>query len=312
MTTPEKCESVAVIGNGIIGHGVAQVFATAGKQVLLIGRRNESLAGAIENIRKSLAQFRSQDLITEEASRNVVNRIRTSTRLADAGSVQLVIEAVTENLALKHDIFERLDSICEPPAILGSSSGHLASELVPRVKHRERVIATHFWFPPQLIPLVEVCPGPETSPDIAPWVCEQLRGAGKTPVVIDKEVRGFIGNRLQFAMLREAWSLWAQGVASPGAIDAVVRNSFGRRLAITGPIESADVAGLDTMYAFACSLQPDLDTSNEPPPAVADLIKNGHRGLPSGHGVYDWTKRDGGALLESRMNELFRWLKVSA
>jgi len=312
MTTPHKCETVAVIGNGIIGHGIAQVFAMGGKQVLLIGRRNESLARAIENIHSSLAQFQSHGLITDEASASAVSRIRTSTRLGDAGSAQLVIEAVTENLTLKHDIFEQLDSICEPPAVLGSSSGHPASALVPRVRHRERVIATHFWYPPQLIPLVEVCAGPETSPDVTPWVCEQLRSARKEPVVIDKEVRGFIGNRLQFAMLREAWSLWAQGVASAEAIDAVVRNSFGRRLTITGPIESADVAGLDTMYAFARSLQPDLDTSSEPPIAVAELVKDGHRGLPSGRGIYDWTKRDGRAILESRMNELFRWLKASA
>ena len=309
MTTPARLETIAVVGNGIIGHGIAQVFAMSGKQVLLIGRRNESLARAIDNIRKSLEQFQSHGLITEEESVNTVNRIRTSTNLGDAGVAQLVIEAVTENLGLKHDIFEQLDSICEVPVVLGSSSGQPASALVDRVKHRERVIATHFWYPPQLIPLVEVCPGPETSVDVTPWVCEQLRNAGKEPVVIDKEIRGFIGNRLQFAMLREAWSLWAQRVASADAIDAVVRNSFGRRLAITGPLESADVAGLDTMYSFARSLQPDLDTSSEPPLAVADLVKEGRRGLPSGEGIYDWTKKDGEALLKSRMDELFRWLK---
>ena len=309
MVTPETLETVAVIGNGIIGHGIAQVFAMAGKEVVLIGRRNESLARAVENVRMSLAQFQSHGLITTEASVNAVNRIRTSTNLDDAGLAQLVIEAVTENLELKHDIFERLDSACEAPIVLGSSSGQPASALVQRVKHRERVIATHFWYPPQLIPLVEVCPGPETSVDVTPWVCEQLRNAGKEPVVIDKEIRGFIGNRLQFALLREAWSLWAQRVASAEAIDAVVRNSFGRRLAITGPLESADVAGLDTMYSFARSLQPDLDISSEPPLAVADLVNEGRRGLPSGKGIYDWTKRDGEALLKSRMDELFRWVK---
>jgi 3-hydroxybutyryl-CoA dehydrogenase len=282
----------------------------AGKDVILIGRRSESLARAIENIRKSLAQFQSHNLITEEASTKTINRVHLSTQLGDAGVAQLVIEAVTENLSLKHDIFGQLDEICEPPIVLGSSSGQPASALVARVRHRERVIATHFWYPPQLIPLVEVCPGPETSLDVTLWVCEQLRTVGKEPVVIDKEIRGFIGNRLQFAMLREAWSLWAQGVASAEAIDAVVRNSFGRRLAVTGPLESADVAGLDTMYAFACSLQPDLDTNSQPPAAVADLVKDGRRGLPSGEGVYDWSKRDGEALLKSRMDELFRWLKV--
>jgi len=309
MAVPEKCDTVAVIGNGIIGHGIAQIFAVAGKQVLLIGRRDESLARAIENIRASLAQFQSHGILTEEASAEAVGRVRTSTNLSDAGPAHMIVEAVTEDLALKHTIFEKLDTICKPRTILASSSGQPASVLVKRVKHRERVIATHFWYPPQLIPLVEVCAGPETSPDVVPWVCGQLRRAGKEPVVIDKEVRGFIGNRLQFAMLREAWSLWAQGAASAEAIDAVVRNSFGRRIAITGPIESADVAGLDTMHAFACSLQPDLDISSEPPAPVHDLVKAGHRGLPSGQGIYDWTERDGPALLKSRMEELFRWLK---
>jgi len=312
MAVPEKCDTVAVIGNGIIGHGIAQIFAVAGKQVLLIGRRDESLARAIENIRASLAQFQSHGILTEEASAEAVGRVRASTNLSDAGPAHMIVEAVTEDLALKHTIFEKLDTICKPRTILASSSGQPASVLVKRVKHRERVIATHFWYPPQLIPLVEVCAGPETSPEVTPWVCEQLRSAGKEPVVIDKEVRGFIGNRLQFAMLREAWSLWAQGAASAEAIDAVVRNSFGRRIAITGPIESADVAGLDTMHAFACSLQPDLDISSEPPSRVHDLVKAGHRGLPSGRGIYDWTERDGQALLKSRMEELFRWLKPPA
>jgi 3-hydroxybutyryl-CoA dehydrogenase len=304
-TTPDKCETIAVIGNGIIGHGIAQVFALAGKEVLLLGRRNESLARAVDNIRDSLLQFQSRGLISQEATTKTVERLRTSTRLDDAAAAQFVIEAVTEDLNLKHQIFEQLDSICETPIILGSSSGQPASILVKRVRHRERVIATHFWYPPQLIPLVEVCPGPETSTDVTPWVCEQLRNVGKEPVVIDKEIRGFIGNRLQFAMLREAWSLWAKGVASADAIDTVVRNSFGRRLAITGPIESADVAGLNTMYAFARSLLPDLEISGEPPVAVANLLKGG------GEGICDWTKRDRDALLKSRMDELFRWLKVS-
>ena len=137
-----------------------------------------------------------------------------------------------------------------------------------------------------------------------------LRAAGKEPVVIDRELPGFIGNRIQFAMLREAWALWASGAASAEAIDAVVRNSIGRRLAITGPIESADVGGLDTMHAFARFLQPHLDTSPEPPAAIGDLVAAGSYGLPSGRGVYAWDERDGEALLRARMDELFRWLRA--
>ncbi len=198
------------------------------------------------------------------------------------------------------------------PPVLASSSGQPASRLVARVRHRERVVAAHFWNPPQLIPLVEVCAGPETDPAVVPWLCEVLRAAGKQPVVLEREIDGFIGNRLQFALLREALALWAAGVASAEAIDLAVKTSFGRRLAVTGPLESADLGGLDTFHAFAAFLFPGLDGSAEPPAAMGKLVEEGHRGLPSGRGLYDWATRDGRALVAERMEELFRHLGSDA
>jgi 3-hydroxybutyryl-CoA dehydrogenase len=306
--TPGPLTRVAVIGNGIIGHGVAQIFAMAGKEVTLVGRNADSLDRARQKIADSLASFVKHGLLKADAVAGILGRVTTSVALSEAASAQLVIEAVTEDLSLKRDLFRDLDRICPPPAVLASSSGQPASALVQGVKHRARVIATHFWYPPQLIPLVEVCGGPETAPEVVTWVCEALRAAGKEPAVIDKEIPGFIGNRLQFAMLREAWALWASGAASAAAIDSVVRYSFGRRVAVTGPLESADVGGLQTMYHFARSLLPDLDTGAEPAPKVAELAAQGANGLANGRGVYDWSKRDGAALLEARMDELFRWL----
>lgn len=307
--TPTRLDTLAVIGNGIIGHGIAQIFAASGINVRLIGRNDTSLANALTKIRASLAQFVAHELLTEPQAAAALTRIQTSTNLSDAAPAQLVIEAVTEHLPLKLELFGQLDTVCPPPAVLASSSGQPAGKLIANVKHRERVIATHFWYPPQLIPLVEVCAGPETDPAVTIWTCAQLRAVGKEPVVIDREIPGFIGNRLQFALLREAWALWASGAASAEAIDAVVRNSFGRRLAITGPIESADVGGLDTFDAFAKFLFPELDTGAAPPPELSALPQQGNRGLPSGQGVYDWSKRDGAALLDARMEELFRHLK---
>jgi len=303
-------QTVAVIGNGIIGHGIAQVFAAAGKQVVMIGRDEASLGRALDKIAASLGDFASHDLIERSTIPDVLARIRISTNLEDAAPAQLVIEAVTEDLALKLDIFGRLDRICPPPAVLASSSGQPASALTAKVAHPERVIATHFWYPPQLIPLVEVCASKQTLIDVTMWVCDALREAGKEPAVIDQEIPGFIGNRLQFAMLREAWALWASGAASAEAIDAVVRNSFGRRVGITGPIESADAGGLVTMYHFGKSLMPHLDTRPEPDPAIARLVADGANGIANGKGVHDWSQRDGQALIAARMEELFRWLKA--
>ena len=310
MAERGKAREIAVIGNGIIGHGIAEIFAGAGWQVRLIGRQEASLKAALERVAKSLDSFAAHGLRTAAECKEALARIRTSVRLDDAASAEIVIEAVPEDMALKRRIFARLDEICGEDAVLASSSGHLASELVEGMRRKERVIATHFWYPPQLIPLVEVCAGPATAPALVPRVCAILREAGKEPVVIDKEVPGFIGNRIQFAALREAWSLWAAGVASAEAIDAVVRNSIGRRLGITGPIESADAGGLDTMVAFAHFLQPSLAAEPHPPKALDRLVAEGKRGLASGSGVYDWKARDGAALLERRREELFRWLKA--
>jgi 3-hydroxybutyryl-CoA dehydrogenase len=308
MATPDRLTLVAVIGNGIIGHGVAQVFAAGGHRVHLIGRSRPSLGAALAKIRESLGRFVAHGLLPAGEVEAVLGRVSISTSIDTAAAAELVVEAVTEDLPLKHTIFEQLDGVCPPPAILASSSGQPASRLVARVRHRERVVAAHFWNPPQLIPLVEVCAGPDTAPAVVPWVCRALTAVGKQPVVLDREIDGFLGNRLQFALLREALALWAAGVASAEAIDLAVKTSFGRRLSVTGPLESADVGGLDTMHAFAAFLFPSLDRDPAPPAAMADLVRAGHGGLASGRGIYDWTRRDGPALVAARVEELFRHL----
>jgi 3-hydroxybutyryl-CoA dehydrogenase len=304
MTVPKSLQSVSVIGNGIIGHGVSQVYAVSGMDVVMIGRSEDSLARAIENIRASLADFERHGLVTAPEADAALGRIRTSTELDDAATAELVIEAVTHDMGLKAELFGELDRICPPPGILATSSGAPASDVLERVEHRERVIATHFWYPPQLIPLVEVCASPETAPEVVEWTCDAVRACGKEPAVIERELPGFIGNRLQFALLREAWSLWASGAASAEAIDACVRMTIGRRWGITGPIESADIGGIATMDSFARGLLPYLDVSPEPPAAVTEAVPRG--------GVYDWSERDAEALRAARTEELFRWLAVDA
>ncbi|MCY4452518.1 MAG: 3-hydroxyacyl-CoA dehydrogenase NAD-binding domain-containing protein [Immundisolibacterales bacterium] len=308
MAVPASLDTVAVVGNGLIGHGMAQIFAAAGREVVLIGRREESLAGAMERIGASLSSFAAHGLLDSAEVAAAFARIRTSTDLGDAAAAQLVLEAVPADQAVQDEVYGALDRICAPPTVFASGSGQPASDLVANVRHRGRVIAAHFWYPPQLIPLVEVCAGPETDPDVAPWLCEVLRAAGKEPVTVDKEIPGFLGNRLQYAILREAWALWSEGAASAEAIDTVVKASIGRRLAITGPIESADVGGLDTLHAFGAYLIPHLRNDPQPARAVTDLVEAGHRGLPSGRGVYDGSRRDGERLLAEREAELFRHL----
>ena len=296
MAVPERLRRVAVIGNGIMGHGISQVFATAGKEVVMIGHQEASLAAAMERISESLRLFADHRLLSADDARAALARVTTSVRLEDAAEAELVVEAVPEDTELKLSLFERLDAICPPPTVLSSSSGRPASSLVDRVRHRSRVVAAHFWNPAQLLPLVEVCAGPETAPDVVAWTVEQLRTAGKSPVVVEREIDGFIGNRLQFALLREALALWSAGVASAEAIDTAVKASFGRRLSVTGPLESAQLGGIATMYEFSRFLFPSLDVAGEPPQRML------------GEGLYAWSDPERGDLLAARYAELLRHL----
>jgi 3-hydroxybutyryl-CoA dehydrogenase len=302
--------TVAVVGNGIMGHGIAQVFALAEKSIFLIGRSESSLDAALARVRASLDEFVRHEIVDSPGADAALARITTTTSLAGAAGAELVIEAVTEDLALKRRLFAELDALCDGSVVLASSSGQPPSALIEGVRRRDRVLAAHFWYPPQLLPLVEVCGGALCDPAVVAWTCDVIRQAGKQPVVIDHEIPGFIGNRLQFALLREAWSLWANGIASAEAIDTVVRNTIGRRLGITGPLESADLGGIATMYNFARSLQPDLDRSADPPQKIADLLTRDMSSPAIRRGVHDWSRRDDAALLHARTEELFRWLAL--
>ncbi|MDT4937346.1 MAG: 3-hydroxybutyryl-CoA dehydrogenase [Pseudonocardiales bacterium] len=305
MSRPEKTR-IAIVGNGIIGHGVAEVFATAGYDVVLIGRNESSLSAALDKISASIDEFVERGLLPEGSSSAARARVATSTDLAAAAGAGFVVEALPEDMALKIATFARLDQLCDASAVLATASGHPASEVAAEVKHSERLIAAHFWYPPQLLPLVEVCGAPTTSAEVVERTCDLLRAVGKEPVVIDREIDGFIGNRLQFALLREAWTLWADGVASATAIDAVVRHSIGRRLGITGPIESADLGGIQTMVSFAQFLQPHLSTAPQPPAKIAAVASTADSSERTG--VHELDASAASGLLRARRDELFRWL----
>jgi 3-hydroxybutyryl-CoA dehydrogenase len=309
MRPAEAISTVAIIGNGLMGQGIAQVFARAGKTVRLIGRNPGSLAKAMTTIAANFEAFVARGLISSADAAAGLSRITTSADHQDAAAAQFVIEAVPAVRDLQIEIFGRLDSLCGPEVVIGSTSGQPISLMTGRMAHPARAVAMHFIYPAQLIPIVEVCGGPQTAPETVTFACDLLKSVGQHPAVMNKEVDGFIINRLQFAVLREAWSMWANGVASAEAIDASFKMSLGRRYAVTGPIESAELGGLDIMHKFAEFLLPDLDTAGAPPEAIGDLVKAGHLGLKTGQGVYDWSMRDGKALLAQRADKLFQHLR---
>jgi 3-hydroxybutyryl-CoA dehydrogenase len=312
MKSADAISSVAIIGNGLMGQGITQVFARAGKSVTLIGRSADSLEKAMAAIRRNIDAFVERGLSSRADADASFARVRTSLDIGEAAGAGHVIEAVPAVRELQIEIFGKLDGICAADIVLGSTSGQPISLMTGRMKHPERAVAMHFIYPAQLIPIVEICGGPQTAPHAVQWACDVMTAVGQTPAVMNKEVDGFIINRLQFALLREAWSMWANGIASAEAIDKSFKMSLGRRYSITGPIESAELGGLDIMHKFAEFLLPDLDISKAPPEAVGELVKAGNFGLKSGKGVYDWSRRDGKALLAARADKLFQHMKEEA
>lgn len=303
-------ETVAIIGNGLMGQGISQVFARAGKRVTLIGRNPASLERALGTIRGNFDAFVQRGLTSTDEAASAIARIATSVDIGDAAGADHVIEAVPAVRETQIEVFGTLDRLCPPGIVLGSTSGQPISLMTGRMKHPERAVAMHFIYPAQLIPIVEICGGPQTAPEVVQWACDVMTAVGQTPALMNREVDGFIINRLQFAVLREAWSMWANGIASAEAIDNSFKLSLGRRYSITGPIESAELGGLDIMNKFAEFLLPDLDSAKSPPKAIADLVAAGHLGLKSGKGVYDWSARDGKALLAQRADRLFEHMKA--
>ena len=226
---------IAVVGAGLMGHGIAQDFAARGYAVHLYARSQERLDQALQNIQSGLALLQRLGQLSPEQAASTLPRIRTGTVLDEVvADADLVIEAVSENLSLKQEFFRTLDGVCPPHTILASTTSTLLpSALAGATQRPDRVLVTHYFNPPALVPLVEVVRGPETSDEVVSTVRDLLLQIGKRPAVIQKELIGFIGNRLQAALAREALSLVDRGVATPEDIDTVVKYSFGRRFCDT-------------------------------------------------------------------------------
>ena len=274
-----------------MGHGIAQEFAVAGFSVRLHDVSEEKLDQALSRIDANLDLLHRHGLVADRLQEPVRGRITTTTDLKQAADgADLVIEAVFEDIAVKHDVFSSLDTLAPEHTILASNtSTFMPSTLAEATKRPDRVLVTHYFNPPYLLPLVEVVGSPTTAPEVIEAVVALLTAVGKRPTVLKREVPGFVVNRLQVALLREAVSLVEQGVASPQDIDLVVKNSFGRRLAAAGPFQVFDSAGWDTILSVISQLIPELDVSPEVPSLVEEMVNRGDLGIKSGRGFYDWT-----------------------
>jgi len=287
-----EIQRITVVGAGTMGHGISQVFACAGHEVTLCDLTEDKLAQARKWIERNLAEEVGWGLLSHQDVQSALDRIQTTTSLEKAtGDADLVIEAVFESLDLKRQLFRDLDRLCPEHTILGSNtSSFMPSKLASATEHPERVLVVHFSFPPPLIPLVEIVRSEATSDDVVEAVYNVLKAAGRSPIIAQKEATGFIINRIQLAILREALSIVERGIATAQDVDLAVKHSFGRRLAVAGPLEMVEVQdGWDVIWTIGQQILPDLDTSPELPSIVKRRIERGELGPKTGKGFYQWT-----------------------
>jgi 3-hydroxybutyryl-CoA dehydrogenase len=277
---------IAVVGAGLMGHGIAQVFALAGHRV----RVHDPVASARASVRERIA--RNLGELGEDAA--ALERISVHTELAEAvADAYAVFEAGPENLELKRELFVQIEAAAPPGALLASNTSVIPiTQIMGTLARGERALGTHWWNPPYLIPLVEVIRTARTSETALRAMTMLLERAGKTPVRVEKDVPGFVGNRLQHALWREAIALVANGVCDAQTVDTVVKASFGRRLAVLGPLENADLVGTDLTLAIHETVLADLDRSTQPSPYLRQLVAEGRLGMKSGSGFRRWSEAE--------------------
>jgi 3-hydroxybutyryl-CoA dehydrogenase len=281
---------IAVVGAGLMGHGIAQVFALAGHDVTITDSVRASLDSATSRIRTNL-----KDLGDDQSA---VARVTPQAELVDAvRDADYVVEAVLEDLPLKQQLFAEIERQVRPDAILASNTSVIPiTQIMGGLQRRERALGTHWWNPPYLVPLVEVIGTQWTSQAAIDWTIRLHAEAGKTPVHVKKDVPGFVGNRLQHALWRECIALVQNGICDAETVDTVIKASFGRRLAVLGPLENADLVGTDLTLAIHRTVLPDLDRTAGALPYLEALVADGKLGMKAGEGFRRWTPAQQSAL----------------
>lgn len=283
-------KTIAVIGGGTMGHGIGLSYARYGYRVVINDLNEAVLDNALNHVRQALETFAREGLIPPAEIATTLANITTTTDLAAAvAEADFITEAVAENIELKQDLFRRIEDSCPERAILASNtSALLLEDITVKCRRPEQTIITHWVNPPHLVPLVEVVGSAKTAPATFELAEALLERINKSPVRVKKAVPGFIVNRLQAALLREAWALWQQGIVSAADIDRVIKAGLGFRWAATGPMETADLGGLDIFYRVMSGLFPDINDGHEPPVELKEMVDAGNLGLKSGQGFFEY------------------------
>ena len=304
-------KKVAVIGTGTMGPGIAQVLAQHEIEVQIFDIDPEQLKKARETLGANLKLMEQAGMLSDIGAADARNRIQNAAGLTDAvRDADLVIEVIPEVMDLKARLLSELDEICGPDTILASNTSGLSiTKMAQATQRPEKVVGMHWWNPPIIIPVIEIVKGESTGEDVLQTIDNLIRKIGKVPVLVKKDVPGFLGNRLQYALMREAIALLNEGVASAEDIDTMIKAGIGFKFPVMGPLETIDMAGLDIYYRVSQYLNKDLDKSDGAAPIVAKMVEQGDLGLKSGKGFYDYSNQDIKALMGGRIQKLLLLLK---
>jgi 3-hydroxybutyryl-CoA dehydrogenase len=304
-----RSEHIAIVGAGLMGHGLAQVFASKGHEVRLTDVNKEVLVGAPDQIRNNLTRLAHGGIGALEDIDTILKNILTLKGLKETvQGARFVVEAIAENLDLKQQLFREMEDYCSPNTVLASNTSVISiTEIASKAKRKERIVGTHFWNPPYLIPLVEVVPGKKTSSEVVDYTYELLKTAGKHPVKVKRDVPGFVGNRLQHALWREAISIVEQGIADAATVDEVIKQGFGIRLPILGPLETADMVGLDLTLQIHDYILQHIERSPGPSPLLKEKVKKGELGFKTGKGFQQWSPEEIDQSRKNLVDYLIKW-----
>ena len=307
----EDVRTICNLGTGTMGFGTALMFAMHGYDVRMFGRSEASLDRGFKSIKQALETYLRHGLVREEEIPEILGRVRGVNTLEQAASgADFVIESIAEVLEAKREVFARLEKICAPDVIFATNTSGLSpSDVAQVLERRDRFVVAHFWNPPHLVPLVEIVPGKYTSSETVHLTWKLMEKIGKKPVALKREALGFIGNRLQLALLREALYIVESGIATQEAVDTTMKYSLGRRLGATGPLESTDLGGLDIFYNISEYLMKDLCSSREVSCSLKNSVAKGNLGSKTGCGFYEWTPESLAKIRKERENLLIDWLK---
>jgi 3-hydroxybutyryl-CoA dehydrogenase len=287
-------KNITVFGPGMMGSGIAQVFAGCEDLKVTIFIREKFEYECMDKIKSNLSALKDKGIITEEEINNLLARITLTEDLEVAAKdADFVIECIPENMELKQNLFKNLETLCRQDTIFATNTSVMSiTEISEKATNKSRIVGTHFWNPPYLIPLVEVVKSDYTSDEVMDKTMELLKKVNKRPIRVNKDVPGFVANRLQHALWREAISIVERGIADAATVDEAVKYSFGLRLPKLAPMENADMVGTDLTLSIHSYILKHLENSTEPSPLLKEKVEKGNLGFKSGSGFQEWTPEE--------------------